>query len=61
MHMAGITNKEIAERVCHKNGKPFTAEYVAYLIGLFRGKIRKRTKPAPNERASHNLEKTQPL
>jgi RNA polymerase sigma factor (sigma-70 family) len=44
MFMAGITTKEIAERVCHKNGRPYTAPTVAYILAGFRDKVRKRVK-----------------
>ena len=44
MYMAGITTKEIAERVTHKNGRPYTAPSVAWIIAEFRRKVQARVK-----------------
>lgn len=49
MHLAGITNKEIAERVLHKNGRPYTPDYVAYLLSIFRNEMRRRIRPTENK------------
>ncbi len=44
MYMAGITTREIAERVTHKNGRPYTAPSVAWIIAEFRRKVQARVK-----------------
>lgn len=51
MHMAGITNKEIAERVLHKNGRQFTPQTVQWIISQFRVKVKERME---GRRKSHN-------
>jgi RNA polymerase sigma factor (sigma-70 family) len=42
MHLAGITSKEIAERVLHKNGRKFTPQTVAWIVQGFRAKLKAR-------------------
>ena len=42
MHLAGITNKEIAERVLHKNGRQFTPQTVQWIVSRFRIKVKER-------------------
>lgn len=40
MHMAGINNREIAERVRHKNGRRFTHQTVSIVIGRWKRNAR---------------------
>jgi RNA polymerase sigma factor (sigma-70 family) len=42
MHLAGITSKEIAERVLHKNGRQFTPQTVSWIVQGFRAKVKAR-------------------
>ena len=42
MHLAGITNKEIAERILHKNGRQFTPQTVQWIVSRFRVKVKER-------------------
>lgn len=42
MYLAGITNKEIAERVLHKNGRKFTPQTVAWIVQGFVRKVKAR-------------------
>jgi RNA polymerase sigma factor (sigma-70 family) len=60
MHMAGITNKEIAERVHHKNGKPFAAEYIAYLLSRFRKQLEELVQPTLTKPAAKRPRKKLP-
>lgn len=52
MFMAGITTKEIAARVRHKNGKPYTAPTVASIISSFRRKAQSVVKAKHPPQAS---------
>lgn len=42
MYLAGITSKEIAERVLHKNGRKFTPQTVSWIVQGFREKVKAR-------------------